>query len=232
MDRKISLSFVARCFGFSLVELLMVMAVMVILLLLLIPGLSRAREHARRAVCMSNAHQIGLGITYYLQDNDDKFPPTRSFPGLPSAKSLWGKEGELCNAPPKERLVNRYVGMVANIDPVKVTKDPSDKGSPGVSSPTHYQAWGTSYSYNSLLHGFKSNHISWPEEIVLLGCDPMYLWEGYSRIPTYPEFERGDYLYWHDKNTPTANINFVDGHVNYTYMEYAITNQKIRFVPY
>jgi len=51
--------------GFSLTELLVVIAVIVILAALLLPALSRAREAAHRTQCLSNTKIIGLGISMY-----------------------------------------------------------------------------------------------------------------------------------------------------------------------
>ncbi|MCM8805012.1 MAG: DUF1559 domain-containing protein [Candidatus Omnitrophica bacterium] len=41
---------------------------------MLLPALARAREQARRGVCISNLKQIGLGIHMYAQDFDENFP--------------------------------------------------------------------------------------------------------------------------------------------------------------
>lgn len=60
--------------GFTLIELLIVIAIIAILAAILFPAFSRARENARRASCQSNLKQIGLGITQYTQDYDEKYP--------------------------------------------------------------------------------------------------------------------------------------------------------------
>jgi len=69
------MSFSNRKRGFTLIELLVVIAIISILSAILFPVFARARENARRASCMSNLKQIGLGIMQYTQDYDEKYPP-------------------------------------------------------------------------------------------------------------------------------------------------------------
>ena len=51
--------------AFSLIEVLVVVAVIALLISILLPSLARAREMARRTTCASNGHQMGLGLTLY-----------------------------------------------------------------------------------------------------------------------------------------------------------------------
>ncbi len=53
--------------GFTLIELLVVIAIIAVLIALLLPAVQAAREAARRAQCVNNLKQIGLGIHNYHQ---------------------------------------------------------------------------------------------------------------------------------------------------------------------
>jgi prepilin-type N-terminal cleavage/methylation domain-containing protein len=60
--------------GFSLVELLVVLAVAMMMTGLLLPAMSHLRENAHRVVCSSNLRQIGLGVAMYALNNDGELP--------------------------------------------------------------------------------------------------------------------------------------------------------------
>ncbi len=65
--------------GFTLLELLVVVVIIMILASILMPALGRSREAARRIVCASNLRQTGIALAIYAADWNTWFPPTGSF---------------------------------------------------------------------------------------------------------------------------------------------------------
>src|SRR4026207_868242 len=61
--------------AFTLVELLVVIAVITILAALLLPALNQAQEKARTTYCLNNLKQWGLATQMYASDNNDRLPP-------------------------------------------------------------------------------------------------------------------------------------------------------------
>ena len=57
-----------------MIELLVVVAIIAVLVAILLPALGRAREQARRTVCLSNQRQIATALVQYAFDQKDRFP--------------------------------------------------------------------------------------------------------------------------------------------------------------
>ena len=60
--------------GFTLLELLVVIAIIAILAALLLPALNNAKKKAAQAACINNLKQLGLGMEIYVGDSSGDFP--------------------------------------------------------------------------------------------------------------------------------------------------------------
>ena len=86
--------------GFTLIEVLVVVAIIALLVAILLPALSRARAQARQVVCLSNLKQIGLGAVQYAHEHREYIPPlmvwqTMAYPENQDTgpKQNWGAYG-------------------------------------------------------------------------------------------------------------------------------------------
>lgn len=70
---------VSRNRAFTLIEILVTIAIIAILAAILFPVFARARENARRSSCMSNEKQLALAALQYTQDYDERLPPHYNF---------------------------------------------------------------------------------------------------------------------------------------------------------
>ena len=159
--------------GFTLVELLVVVAIITILLGLLLPSLKQAREVARAAAGLSNLRQIGLALYAYAQDNKETFPLGQWTQTAPKPYYVWYLS------------INPYLGGKGNNlnDPYlsrplpKILRDPSAVFSGGechystnaMILPTwdfHNQGWWPNVKqYNP---AYKTTTLNPPAEVIII----------------------------------------------------------------
>ena len=97
--------------GFTLVELLIVIAIIALLVGILVPTLHNAKRLAQRTQCQANLHSIGIGVTAYAVDNQRMLPTYYCASTIPF-DTFWMRrnDGGLVNL----GLVAEYVGSPAS----------------------------------------------------------------------------------------------------------------------
>ena len=120
--------------GFSLIELLLTIAIISMLAGTLLPALGKARERARQTVCASNLKQISLAFTMYLQDYEEIFPCAQDPVNTSPFYFLWMGRGW------RGLLAPYITSNISALNP-SVLYCPSDRTAP--------QQWeSTSYAYS------------------------------------------------------------------------------------
>ena len=86
-----------RSRGFTLIEILVVTAVIGLLISVLLPSLMQAREEARRTVCMANLKQVGAAVFSYAAVNKENGPMVMLPLGDRAPRELLSTPGRLVN---------------------------------------------------------------------------------------------------------------------------------------
>jgi len=221
--------------GFTITELLVVMAIIGVLAAIVFPVVIKTKESARTTECLSNMRQLGLGLTIYLDENSDRFPSAVPW-GSPS---YWAQSEQGSQKTIQELLVP-YVhnGMHPEKDGLYTKPGvfgcPSDVGVPtdkpvnGV--PPNEPIWkhtGCSYEY------YAANQVDWQ----VVNTEQSVSWTGLSpEVMSSPHRAKrigaplnsiriqtrkavlGDMWYWHmgdqvpDGRLAYRNTLFADGH--------------------
>ena len=66
--------------GFTIIELMVVIAIILILASMLLPALGRAKDQAHKITCVNDLKQLNYAARMFADDNEDQLPPRRSTP--------------------------------------------------------------------------------------------------------------------------------------------------------
>jgi len=220
--------------GFTLVELLVVIAVIAVLAALLLPVLSAAKRKAQRTTCLNNLRQISVGVRMYSDDSHDD-SPTPNGAGFPSTNTIPLYAGY-------KALMKNYVGLNGASSPRDALfQCPADTFYPNwiitpVGPPLYFvqkslhndSSWDfSSYAFNggdNLARKFGKKTITYPG----LGGVKLTSVKHPGRTVLVAEIAAFGPWSWHDPsshgvahesgtlyNDSKNVVSFVDGHVSY-----------------
>jgi len=184
-----------RSNGFTLLELLLIVATTGILVALIIPTLIKARERMRTTECINQMRQAGIALISYAGDNKDRFPMQKLRPRNAEA----------------HLDTHTYLKALTNyLDTPKIFNCPSGTNQPA----SHWDLFGALHLDYFLNANARVHHA----QTILMGDQEWQLQgQALKRAVwvTEPQHAR-----WSDKiHADTGNLLFADGHVESTSSE-------------
>ena len=214
--------------GFTLVEVLVVTAIIGLLAAILFPVFSSVRESARTASCASNLKQIGMAISLYVQDNNQRYPLIAQQDGLTWVDTVhrYAKSADVFVCPSAEN--GEYVPGGSPQSPIIMgTAGPQygDNGSydmvtPFVEKQTVTTETGWTSTYRVQPQSLSATKYRSPSSTILVldGGDTTHYFHnnyaalnpGIDSIHTVADLKDGGVLERHKEG---VNLLYVDGHV-------------------
>lgn len=126
------------CRAFTILELLVVLAIVALLASLAVPEFNRFLDQARSTACAGNLRNIGIAVRGYISDHDGTFPVIETNPEEP----IYPEEVEAR-------------GMLETLEDYGITLN-TLRCQSDVAGPNYFAARGTSYEWRPLIDGENS----------------------------------------------------------------------------
>jgi prepilin-type N-terminal cleavage/methylation domain-containing protein len=161
--------------AFSLIELLIVIAIIAILAALLLPALATVQAKGKRAVCLDNLKQAALSFQMYTADNDGKLPQNIPLPQIESDAWVVGNM-KLSNDSTNKTLIRqgKLYPYASNVSLYRCPADPSRTGDQLRVRSYAMNGWMGSRSMENEIYG--KGYRTFVRESELSAAGPARLW--------------------------------------------------------
>ena len=153
-----------RRHGFTLVEILVVLAIVGLLAALLFPAFNSVRRKSQDVTCLSNLHQIGLATVMYADDYDGFYPFAINPMDLERGHDVlnYYSDENFIKIPTYNQALKSYAKSPT------VFHCPRDNGGDfgDIQIDSAFDRWGTSYQYSTLatlVHPFFLDQLQFAE---------------------------------------------------------------------
>ncbi len=205
--------------GFTLIELLVVISIVAMMIAILLPALSKAKEVARSAQCLSNLRQQGIFNQVYLSDNNEWFAAIPgAFDGGVEGVIIWFSpyvQGSGGDAYATLQCPTMYEhGEAASYIPPVASDITNYKGytvfplvMPGTPA-----VWDIGYGRNANITAGRLNAKTWlvPSKTGLIAEVSLLYWRNSYPLTGVPADLRQSWANRHALDS--ANVVFMDGH--------------------
>ena len=207
--------------GFTLIEMLVVLAVLSIIAALLFPVFARARERARQATCASNLRQIGMAAMQYIGDNDGRLFNVTPYADDFGSVTHWSHCTHQTPGSEEVRVDTGCGPLGPFLKSAAVWRCPSASG---LKAATYYDqvppAYGLNWAYSRMEHDQERPvalaQAEAPAETIFAADSAVYntvysssapSWSAYVYLPS----EHASSV--HGRHSGMVNVLWLDGHV-------------------
>jgi prepilin-type N-terminal cleavage/methylation domain-containing protein len=146
--------------AFTLIEILVVIAIIAVLAGILFPVFQGARKRSYETTCFSNLRQVGLAIGMYAHDYDDKYPIATDGSEKVVLRLPTDAKGQatLANAPTLKRILAPYIKTDG------IWKCPADQG---IRYPAYWRGDSSDGTYSKIPSAFERIGVSYAYRVPL-----------------------------------------------------------------
>ena len=199
---------------FTLIEMMVVLAIIAILASFLIPALGKSRKISYRAVCASNQKQLGVGVHMHTQDNDGELPISAIKHGGKPPHLYWKEQINIyINGVPLRTSGSRDPSIHQGVFVCPATPEVTKAGKEGHGLAWNFKNLGYAPDHPKEKHRVKNlKFIAKPAEVVTIGdTSDAYNGSFQSRLLYEPSRDNG--LSVSDRHLGGLNYLWLDGHV-------------------